>query len=87
MVYVADGLTDVPCMRLIKEYGGRSVAVYNEKSAKAKKIAEKLIREERANYMVKADYSEGSEMETLMKMRLNHMSADSALEALEGKIK
>jgi len=87
MVYVADGLTDVPCMRLVKEYGGRSIAVYNEKSAKAKKIAEKLIREERANYMVKADYSEGSEMETLMKMILNHMSADSALEALEGKIK
>ena len=86
MVYVADGITDVPCMRLVKEYGGRSIAVYNEESTRAKATAEKLINEGRANYMVKADYSEGSQMEKLMKMVLDHMSADSALEKLEGVI-
>jgi hypothetical protein len=81
---VADGLTDVPCMRLVKEYGGKSIAVYNEASQKAVKTAKKLINDGRANYMVKADYREDSDMEKLVKRIIDHMSADSALEDLEG---
>lgn len=85
MIYIADGMTDVPCMRLVKLYGGRSIAVYNSSSSKARKTAEKLIYDGRANYMVHADYSADSDMENLMKMILDHMNADSALEDLEGK--
>jgi hypothetical protein len=85
MVYVADGLTDVPCMRLVKEYGGKSIAVYNDASEKSKGIAKKLIDDGRANYMVKADYSANSDMEKLMKKIIDHMKADSELEELEGK--
>lgn len=84
MVYVADGITDIPCMRLVKEYGGRSVAVYNEASPKSVKTAKKLIDDGRANYMVKADYSKGSDMEELMMKIIDHMKADALLEDLEG---
>ena len=84
MVYVADGMTDVPCMRLVKEYGGKSIAVFNENSEKSVNTAKKLITDGRANFMVKADYSEESDMEKLMKKIIDHMSADSALEGLEG---
>ena len=85
MVYVADGITDVPCMRLVKEYGGKSVAVYNPQSEKAVSVAKKLIDDGRANYMVKADYRENSDMDQLMKRIIDHMKADSELEDLEGK--
>ncbi len=85
MVYVADGITDVPCMRLVKEYGGSSVAVYNPDSPKAVNTAKKLIDDGRANYMVKADYSENSDMEQLMKRIIDHMKADAELEDLEGQ--
>ncbi|MBQ7994255.1 MAG: haloacid dehalogenase-like hydrolase [Solobacterium sp.] len=84
MVYVADGITDVPCMRLVKEYGGQSIAVYNKASEKAVNTAKKLIKDGRANFMVQADYSENSDMEKLMKRIIDHMSADSALEDMEG---
>ena len=87
MIYIADGITDIPCMRLVKEYGGKSIAVYNQASDKAKGIAEKLIRDGRVNYMAKADYSEGSEMEKTMHMILDHMQKDAALEEIEGKIR
>jgi 2-hydroxy-3-keto-5-methylthiopentenyl-1-phosphate phosphatase len=87
MVYVADGMTDVPCMRLVKEYGGKSIAVYNSASERSVSTAKKLINDGRANFMVQADYSEGSDMEKLVKRIIDHMSADSALEDLEGKFR
>ena len=83
MIYIADGLTDIPCMKLVKEYGGKSVAVYGKDSKKAKKTAARLIRDGRANYMAPADYSEGSEMEKIVKSVIDHMKADRVLESLE----
>ncbi len=87
MVYIADGLTDVPCMRLVKEYGGKAIAVYNPESEKARGTAEKLIHDGRANFMTPSDYSEGSDMERLMKMIIDHMKADEALSEMEGKVR
>ena len=85
MVYIADGLTDVPCMKLVKEYGGKSIVVYNPESAKAGITASRLIRENRADFMSVADYRESHDLETLMKLILDHMAADSRLEDLEGR--
>ena len=85
MVYIADGLTDVPCMRLVRMNGGKSIAVYNEQSASARKTAEKLIHDGRADFMACADYSDGSDMEVLMKKIIDHFKADVQLEELEGK--
>ncbi len=86
MIYVADGITDVPCMKLVKSNGGYSVAVYNPKSAKAGFTAQKLLNEKRADYMAAADYSSGSAMEKLIRLILNRMSADAALAELEGTV-
>lgn len=85
MIYIADGLTDVPCMKLVKEYGGKSIVVYNPESAKAGITAARLIRENRADFMSVADYRESHDLETLMKLILDHMAADSRLEDLEGR--
>lgn len=85
MVYIADGITDIPCMRLVKEYGGKAIAVYNPESEKARATAEKLIDDGRANYMAAADYTAGSDMEILMQKIIDHMKADARLEELEGK--
>ena len=87
MVYIADGITDVPCMRLVKLYGGKSIAVYNSRSKRSTETAEKLIRDGRVNYMSQADYSEGKDMEKLIQMILNHMDADAELADLEGKVR
>ena len=86
MIYVADGLTDVPCMRLVKEYGGKSIAVYNPESEKSHGVAKKLMAEGRINYMAEADYREDSRMEILVKMIIDHMQADDLLEEYEGVV-
>ncbi|MBR4446563.1 MAG: haloacid dehalogenase-like hydrolase [Solobacterium sp.] len=85
MIYIADGITDIPCMKLVKEYGGKSIAVYNSASDKAYDTACKLIRDGRANFMAAADYREGSKMESLVFRIFDHMKADASLQEDEGK--
>jgi len=60
MVYIGDGLTDVPCMKLVKLNGGQSIVVYD----KNQEAARKLVADNRVNFCVPADYSQGSPLET-----------------------
>lgn len=59
MVYIGDGLTDVPCMKLVRVNGGHSIAVFD----KDRTSVDELILHGRADYGIHADYSEGSAME------------------------
>lgn len=59
MIYVGDGLTDVPCMKLVRQNGGHSIAVYQQDTA----IAEGLLEHGRVDYTIPADYSKGTKME------------------------
>ncbi|MFV0552118.1 MAG: HAD family hydrolase [Anaerorhabdus sp.] len=84
MIYVGDGLTDVPCMKLVKENGGKSIVVYNKKKKNAKDLAKSLIQQKRANYMSPSDYSSQKEMEKLVSKILENIQKEAALEELEG---
>ena len=81
MIYVGDGETDVPCMKLVKLHGGNSVCVYNPNSEKKKKIAEKLYRDGRVNFMTLADYRDGSEMDSIIKDLLDKIAINNKLES------
>ncbi len=84
MIYIADGLTDVPCLKLVKVNGGRSVVVYNTGSAAAGFAAERLLNEKRADFIAPADYTPESKMDRLVHHILDEMSANAVLEDLEG---
>lgn len=62
MLYFGDGETDIPCMKLVKQQGGCSFAVYKPHNSKKKLSAEKLVREDRVNFVCPADYSKNSEI-------------------------
>ena len=76
MIYIGDGITDVPCMKLTKDGGGVSIAVYTDKS---KKIAKDLYDDGRINYLAKADYSDGSKIDMYVKKSIEMMAMDSKL--------
>lgn len=59
MIYIGDGLTDVPCMKLTKVNGGHSIAVYQEDRSEVNL----MILHGRVDFIIPADYSRGSEME------------------------
>ena len=73
MIYLGDGLTDVPCMKLVKINGGHSIAVYYDDRC----IADSLISQGRVDFVVKADYREDSEMEKTVHTILNQIDAQN----------
>lgn len=76
MIYFGDGETDIPCMRLIKDQGGHSIAVYKPRDSKKKAVSEKLIAEKRVNFACAADYSESKEIHEVVKTILDKIKAD-----------
>ena len=80
MIYFGDGTTDIPCMKMIKINGGFSIAVYGDN--KKKETALKLIVENRANFVCKADYSENAGLFQVVKRILDKMKAENDFERL-----
>ena len=74
MIYFGDGETDVPSMSVVKSQGGHAIAVYGDLKKKA--TAMKLIKENRVDFMCKADYSEGGEIHSTVKRILDKIRAD-----------
>lgn len=79
MIYIGDGLTDVPCMKLVKSYGGQSIAVYDPQ--KGNTAAKTLLEADRVNHIVSADYSEGSELESIVKSIIKKIQAVEEVES------
>ena len=82
MIYVGDGTTDIPCMRLVKNFGGHSIAVYNPDEKGARKDMSALIRDNRVSHVCAADYSDGSEIDTVVKTVIDKIAVDLRLESL-----
>ena len=74
MIYFGDGETDVPCMSVVKEQGGHSIAVYGQPRKKA--TALRLIKEKRVNFACKADYSEKGDIYAIVCRILDKIRAD-----------
>ncbi len=75
MIFMGDGDSDVPCMRLVRQQGGFSVAVYKPNSSKAKEKADKLISQRRVHFVAPADYRKGSRLEDAVQKRIELIAA------------
>lgn len=82
MIYIGDGLTDIPCMKLLREKGGKAIALYP--SGKKDKVMQ-LIADNRINYACVADYSQNSTLEKIVKLMIENMALLDTLEAKEEK--
>lgn len=70
MVYVGDGMTDVPCMKLVKSNGGHSIAVFRKGQ---KTVVENLLKDHRVDFIAPANYSEGQQLDLLVKKIIDRM--------------
>ncbi|NLV46602.1 MAG: haloacid dehalogenase-like hydrolase [Candidatus Hydrogenedentes bacterium] len=85
IVYLGDGLTDVPCMRLVKDQGGHSIAVYKPNTKGRKEAAQQLLKEGRVNFIAAGDYSENKEIHRQITSIIRKVAADAHLLAMATK--
>ncbi|MBR7187525.1 MAG: hypothetical protein IKD53_03125, partial [Clostridia bacterium] len=76
MIYVGDGLTDVPCMKMTKQKGGYSIAVHAPGQTE---LADDMLLQGRADFSVEADYSPDSEIEQVVTLLMRRIRASNEL--------
>ena len=82
MVYFGDGLTDVPSMKVVKNNGGYTVAVYDSISQK-ETLAQELKKDKRATFAFKADYSKDSKIEQAIKGIIDSIAINNKLDVFK----
>ena len=78
ILYLGDGLTDVPCMTVVKKYGGFAVAVHkaeNQDPDNTIEACKTLAEANRIDFYALADYTENSTLENYVKKILNLIMA------------
>lgn len=84
MIYIGAGLTDVPCMKLVKLNKGQSIAVFRKRK---KDIAAQLMSEDRVDFITEANYSKDSELDKIVKTIIEKMAVVEKLARLHDKHK
>ena len=85
MIYFGDGETDVPCMKIVKMFGGHSIAVYNQKNSHKKEVAKTLFRQGRVNFTTPAVYTKESRTYEIVCAIIDKIKADYSLAKLARK--
>jgi len=85
-IYIGDGETDVPAMKMVNLYGGTTIAVYNPASVatphrpkSSKDICLDLIRQNRADYIAPTNYTEGGELDVMLKKIIDKTAMEQDL--------
>ena len=76
MIYIGDGLTDVPCMKLVKQSGGHSIALYQNGQ---KDKVQPLLIHERVDWIFEADYRKGQALDQAMHDLISKLGVDNKL--------
>jgi phosphoserine phosphatase len=71
IVYVGDGLTDVPCMTVTKKNGGYAVAIQKPRVRKSIETCRRLLEAGRVDFYAAADYGPGKTFERRMQLILD----------------
>lgn len=92
IIYIGDGETDVPAMKMVKLQGGTAIAVYNPDSSpranrkSPKEVCLELVHHKRADYIAPANYTEGEELDIIIKKCIDKIIAEQELNQIRDNI-
>ncbi len=81
IIYVGDGLTDIPCFSLVQHFGGTGFGVFDPaSSSKTKRALEEFLLPRRVVGMYAPDYRSESVLGALLRMAVTTRAAQIQLE-------
>ncbi|MDF2457745.1 MAG: hypothetical protein K0S79_161 [Nitrospira sp.] len=80
MIFIGDGETDIPCMRLVKDQGGHAIAVYNPAKKGARDVAARLVDDGRATLSSPATYDPDTQVDRAVKAIIDKISATARVQ-------
>lgn len=76
MIYVGDGLTDVPCFSLVGRNGGKTFGVFKRGAESAKQAFQRLLDTQRVDSLHSPDYGEDADLGALIRAAVTTMASD-----------
>ncbi|TQL16553.1 haloacid dehalogenase-like hydrolase [Zymomonas mobilis] len=76
MVFIGDGDTDIPSMKMVRMQGGSAIAVFDPDKPNQDKMG-KLIAEDRASYVAPANYEPNNLLDVIVKGILGRIARES----------
>lgn len=83
MIYLGDGETDIPSMRIVKTEGGHSVAIYKPSSQQSRNMAERLVQRGRVNFACPGNYTKDSELHKAIRAIMAKIKSDNDFYGME----
>lgn len=80
MVYVGDGLTDIPCFSLIMKNGGQPYGVFQPGAESAKQTFQELLRTDRVMSLHAPDYRQEAELGAILRLAVQTLAQRISLE-------
>ena len=84
LVYIGDSDTDIPCMKLVNSYGGYAIGVYSPDTEDKTKVY-KMVRDNRIKMFAAADYTDGSELDGIVKGIIKRTASNEVLVDMSNK--
>ncbi len=81
MIYVGDGLTDIPCFSLVRGRGGSAFAVRKPGKESDKQAFEELLAADRVSSIHSPDYSSGADLGDFIRVAVASKASDIQLRA------
>ena len=79
MIYIGDGITDIPSMKMINLKGGYSISVYDPQQSQAKENCQNLLKSKRCSFTAPANYQDKKALDKITKLLIDKISAENNL--------
>jgi phosphoserine phosphatase len=84
MIYVGDGMTDIPCFSLLKNSGGLGFGVFDpEREKKAKEALEEFLQTDRVVSMHAPNYNKNAELGSILRAAVANRCSAIQLERVQ----